>query len=144
MPLVRRSIPGAALTLAGRTPSPRVLALPDTTVLADVPDLRPHLWGAGVYACPMESGTGIKNKLLEAMAAGAPAVATPLACQGLAVRDGAELRIADSDEAFAGAIVDVLRSPGTLGESARAYVRARHDWDAVARAYMAVYEQVAA
>ena len=52
-------------------------------VVADVPDLRPWLWGAAVYACPMESGTGIKNKLLEAMAAGAPAVATPLACQGL-------------------------------------------------------------
>ena len=74
-----------------------------------MPDLRPWLWGAGVYACPMESGTGIKNKLLEAMAAGAPAVATPLACQGLAVRDGEQLRMADSDEAFAAALVAVLR-----------------------------------
>ena len=35
--------------------------------MADVPDLRPYLWGAAVYACPMESGTGIKNKLLEAI-----------------------------------------------------------------------------
>jgi acyl-CoA dehydrogenase len=45
----------------------------------------------------MESGTGIKNKLLEAMAAAAPCVATTLACQGMRVRD--QLRVADSDEA---------------------------------------------
>jgi glycosyltransferase involved in cell wall biosynthesis len=113
-------------------------------VVADVPDLRPYLWGAAVYACPMESGTGIKNKLLEAMAAGAPAVATPLACQGFAVRDGEHLRIADSDADFAAALVAVLRSPGGLAEAARAYVTAHHDWDAVAAAYYAVYEHAIA
>ncbi len=143
MPLVRRSVPEATLSLVGRSPGPRVRAL-DATVVADVPDLRPYLWGAAVYACPMQSGTGIKNKLLEAMAAGAPSVATPLACQGMAVRDGVELRVADDDEAFAAAVVDVLRSPGGLGDAARAYVTAHHDWDAVADAYSAVYERIAA
>ena len=97
---------------------------------------------AGVYACPMESGTGMKYKLLEAMAAGAPAVATPLACQGLNVHDGIELRIADGDAAFAAALIATLHSPGGLGDAARQYVTAHHDWDAVAEAYAAVYEQV--
>nr|WP_169542342.1 glycosyltransferase [Solirubrobacter soli] len=141
MPLVRRSIPDAALSLVGRSPGDRVRAL-DATVVADVPDLRPYLWGCAAYACPMVSGTGIKNKLLEAMAAGAPCVATPLACQGIAVRD--EVRVADSDEAFAAALVDVLRSPGGLGEAGREYVTAHHDWDAVVDAYSAVYERIAA
>jgi glycosyltransferase involved in cell wall biosynthesis len=139
MPLV----PGAELTLVGRSPGPRLRALPGVRVIADVPDLRPYLWAAAVYACPMVSGTGIKNKLLEAMAAGAPAVATPLACQGLAVRDGEQLRIADSDEALAAAIAEVLASPGDLAGSARAYVTSHHDWNAVADAYAAVYERVA-
>jgi glycosyltransferase involved in cell wall biosynthesis len=141
MPLVHRSLPDAALSLVGRSPGPRVRAL-DATVVADVPDLRPYLWGAAVYACPMESGTGIKNKLLEAMAAGAPCVATPLACQGIAVRD--EVRIADADEDFAAALVSVLRSPGGLGDAGREYVTAHHDWDAVVDAYSAVYERIAA
>jgi glycosyltransferase involved in cell wall biosynthesis len=105
--------------------------------------MRPYLWSAGVYACPMESGTGMKYKLIEAMAAGAAAVATPLACQGLAVRDGVELRIADDDEAFAAALVATLRSPGGLGEAARRYAAAHHDWHVVAEAYAAVYERVA-
>ena len=81
LPRVRAAVPEATLTLAGRSPGPRLRSLDG--VIADVPDLRPYLWGAAVYACPMDSGTGIKNKLLEAMAAQAPCVATPLACQGL-------------------------------------------------------------
>ncbi len=143
MPLVRRSVPDAALSIVGRSPGPRVRAL-DASVIADVPDLRPYLWSAGVYACPMESGTGIKNKLLEAMAAAVPAVATPLACRGLTVRDGIELRIADDDEAFAAALVATLRSPDGLGDAARRYVKTHHDWDVVADAYAAVYARVAA
>jgi glycosyltransferase involved in cell wall biosynthesis len=142
MPLVRRSMPDATLSLVGRSPGPRVGAL-DATVIADVPDMRPYLWSAGAYACPMESGTGMKHKLLEAMAAGAPAVATPLACQGLTVRDGIELRIADDDEAFAAALVATLRSPATFGQNARQYVAAHHDWTAVADAYAALYQRVA-
>ena len=77
MPLVRLEIPDAELRIVGRNPGPRIRG-----AIANVPDLRPYLWSAAAYACPMDSGTGIKNKLLEAMAAGAPAVATPLATQG--------------------------------------------------------------
>ena len=144
MPLVRRSMPDAALTLVGRSPGPRVRGL-DATVIADVPDLRPYLWGAAVYACPMESGTGIKNKLLEAMAAGVPAVASPLACQGMSVRDGVELRMAASDEAFAVRPgLRPARRRAALADAARSYVTAHHDWDAVADAYSAVYERIAA
>jgi glycosyltransferase involved in cell wall biosynthesis len=134
----------AQLTLVGRSPTERVRALGG--VVGDVPDIRPWLWGAAAYACPMDSGTGIKNKLLEAMAAGAPAVATPLACQGLGVRDGEHLLIAESDADFAAALTATLQdrdAAARRADAARAYVRARHDWDAVAAAYHAVYEQIA-
>jgi glycosyltransferase involved in cell wall biosynthesis len=138
MPLVRRSVPDAELTIVGRSPGPRVRALGN--VIADVPDLRPYLWRAAAYACPMESGTGIKNKLLEAMAAGVPAVATRLACQGI---DASHVRVADEDEAFAAALVDILRSPPDP-TPAIDYVRAHHDWDAVASKYLRVWEELAA
>jgi glycosyltransferase involved in cell wall biosynthesis len=133
----------------GRAPGPAVRALasvPGVAVAADVPDLRPWLWAAPAYACPMSSGTGIKNKLLEAMAAGAPAVASPLACQGLEVRDGEQLRVAGDDDAFAAALAELLETPALgarLAAGGRAYVRDRHDWDAVARAYQSLYEEIA-
>jgi glycosyltransferase involved in cell wall biosynthesis len=141
LPLVRRELPDAKLTIVGRSPGPDVRALGG--VVADVPDLRPYLWGAAVYACPMESGTGIKNKLLEAMAAGAPAVATPLACQGI---DASHALVADSDADFAAGLVALLRDrerAAAQADGAREYVRARHDWDAVASAYLALYEAIA-
>jgi polysaccharide biosynthesis protein PslH len=134
MPRVRREIPDAELRIVGRNPGPRLHG-----AIANVPDLRPYLWSAAAYACPMESGTGIKNKLLEAMAAGAPAVATPLAMQGIRSQ---HVLVEESDEAFAAALVQTLRDPGDRAEAARLDVRAHHDWDAVAAAYRATYEQV--
>jgi polysaccharide biosynthesis protein PslH len=144
LPAVRARIPQARLVLAGRTPSERVNALaklPGVEVVADAPDLRPLLRSATVFGCAMESGTGIKNKLLEAMACGAAAVATPLAVQGLSTRDGEELLVAD--DRFADAVVRVLADPelrARLGTAARAYVEREHSWEAVARAYEALYE----
>jgi glycosyltransferase involved in cell wall biosynthesis len=142
LPRVRAAVPGVELTLAGRSPGRRLRELPGVRVVADVPDLRPYLWGAAVYACPMDSGTGIKNKLLEAMAAQAPCVATPLACQGLTTSD---LSVADSDEALASSIVELLRDPARaarIGAAGRAYVRDHHNWDVVATAYEALWEEV--
>jgi len=58
------------------------------------------------------------------------------------MRDGAEMRVEDDDQAFAAATVAVLRSPGGLGDAGRQYVIAHHDWDAVVGAYEAVYQQL--
>jgi glycosyltransferase involved in cell wall biosynthesis len=147
LPLVR---PEAELVLVGRDPSPRVRALASlrgVSIVPGVPDLRPWLWSAAAYACPMLSGTGIKNKLLEAMAAGAPAVATTLGCRGLAVRDGEQLLVADDDVGLAAALSALLTQPelaARIAAGAHEYVRARHDWDAVAGAYARLYGEVAA
>ena len=95
----------------------------------------------------MISGTGIKNKLLEAMACSAPIVATPRACRGLAVRDGVEVLIADDAEAFAAAVLRILTSDvlaARLGEAARRYVVEQHSWASVAARYEALYREVIA
>jgi glycosyltransferase involved in cell wall biosynthesis len=136
-------VPGARIVLAGRTPSPRVRAL-GAELVADAPDLRPLLRRAAVYACPMETGTGIKNKLLEAMACGAACVATPLAAQGVG---GEHLLVAEPGVRFGEAVARLLRDPALrerLGTAARAYVLERHSWAAVAAAYEALYADIRA
>lgn len=148
LPRVRARRPASHLALVGRSASPAVAALgrvEGVQVTGEVADLRPWLAGSRVYACPMTSGTGIKNKLLEAMACGLPSVATPLATQGLDVRDGRELLIAETDEAFGDALLRVLEDDelaARLGAAGRAYVIERHDWRAVGLAYERVYEEV--
>ena len=150
LPRLRRDLPGVRLDIVGRSPGADVRALahaPGVSVHPDVPDVRPYLSTAGVFAGGMISGTGIKNKLLEAMACAAPAVATPLACQGVAARDGVELLIADEADSFAAAVRRLLTDgalAARLGEAARDHVVAHHSWASVATRYEALYREVVA
>lgn len=149
MPLVRARRPGARLSLVGRSPSERVLGLgrhEGVDVVGEVPEVAPWLQRAEVYACPMLSGTGIKNKLLEALACGAPVVATTLACQGMEVRDGEQLLVADGAEAFAAAIVRALDDSelrARLSAAGRRYVVERHGWPAAGRQLERILEEAA-
>ena len=149
VPRVRAEVPGATLSLVGRSPAPAVAALarePGVEVVGEVPEMRPWLSGARVYVCPMRAGTGIKNKLLEAMANGLPCVATPLALQGIDVRAGREVLVADDAQGIAGHVVTVLGDDAVarrLGEAARAYVRDHHRWEDVGRAFSRLYRAVA-
>jgi glycosyltransferase involved in cell wall biosynthesis len=148
MPRVRTRCPDARLAIVGRSPSPRVRALAsegDVQVVGEVPHLRPWLAGSRAYACPMTSGTGIKNKLLEALAAGVPCVATPLAVQGLSAQPGRHILVGTNEEELAGHLVRVLSDDDlarSLGRAGRDYVTAEHSWEAVARAYERVYREV--
>jgi len=141
LPLVRESLPGAHLVLVGRSPAARVLALAEldgVEVTGDVPDVRPWLAGSGLFLCPMISGTGIKNKLLEAMAVGLPSVATPLGLGGLDVEHEREVLVAEGDSALAAAVIRLLTDTALgdrMGAAARDYVTERHAWSDVARRY---------
>jgi polysaccharide biosynthesis protein PslH len=135
----------AELAIVGRAPVRKVRSLSairGVEVTGEVQDVRPWLRGGGVYVCPMLSGTGIKNKLLEAMACGMACVATPLALRGMRAVPGRDLLVADGADALATQIAKVLDDDALaarLGQAAREYVRVEHDWAAVARSYEDVY-----
>jgi polysaccharide biosynthesis protein PslH len=150
LPLVRREIPGARLSLVGRQPSPAVAELadlPGVEVTGEVPSLEPAMSAARVYVCPMLSGTGIKNKLLEAFAYGLPSVATPLALQGLDVVAGRDVLVGEDAHELAAHVLSLLRDDDLaerVGAAGRRYVDANHHWDAVARRYLSLYVEAIA
>lgn len=136
LPLVRRAIPGARLLIVGRDPRSRLVeagARTGATVTGLVPDVRPYLEQATVFAAPIRFGAGIQNKLLEAMAMGVPVVASPLAADGLRTEEGETppLAVARSREEHAELIVRRLtearrnRAPDAEG---RRYVERNFDW----------------
>jgi glycosyltransferase involved in cell wall biosynthesis len=147
MPRVRAVRPGARLAIVGRAPAENVRALGSLDgidVVGEVPDMTTWLNRGRVYACPMLSGTGIKNKLLEALSTGLPAVATPRALGGLAVTPGRHLLVGDNEDELASHVVHVLTDDNAahaLSRAARAYVSANHSWEAVSRAYEQVYAE---
>jgi glycosyltransferase involved in cell wall biosynthesis len=149
LPRVRAAQPDAHVSIVGRDPRPDVLELDELDgvhVTGEVPDVRPWLWRAEVYACPMLSGTGIKNKLLEALACGSPCVATPLSCQGTSLEHERDLLVAEADE-MADAIVRLLDDVtlrARLARAGRDYVVDRHSWASVAREFERVYAEAGA
>jgi glycosyltransferase involved in cell wall biosynthesis len=94
----------------------------------------------------MVSGSGIKNKILEAMAMQRPVVATSLAAEGLAAAPGRDLVVADGAAAFAAAVAALLADPdraASIAAAGRALVETRYTWEACAAAYAALYAELA-
>ena len=134
MPLVRKHIPEAKLMLAGARPAQQVKDLSDsnTTVTGWVDDIRDCYAQAKVFVAPMMIGTGLQNKLLEAMAMQIPCITSKLANNALQAKEGEEILIAKNAEEYAHLIVDLLQDPAkaeTLGKSGFALVSNHYSWN---------------
>ncbi len=147
MPLVWAQRPDARLTVAGSAPPAEIQALAADTrvqVTGYVPDLRPFLAQATLAVAPLRYGVGIQNKVLEAMAMGAPVVAARQVARALRADDGAELRFAERPEEYAQAILELLDAPAQrarLSQAGRAYVERRHDWQRLTADLEQVYRE---
>ena len=136
LPLVRQRHPAARLLLAGTTPSPKVRALaarPGVGVSGWLPDIRTAYAGARVFVAPMRVGTGLQNKLLEAMAMQLPCVTTPLAHNALGGTPGHHLLVADTAPALAEALAGLLTdapAAARLAAAGRTFVAETYDWAA--------------
>jgi glycosyltransferase involved in cell wall biosynthesis len=136
LPAIRALRPDARLEIVGRQPDHEVRALgewPGVTVVGEVPDIRPHLARAAVVVAPIEFGGGVRNKVLEALAAGRAVVCTPKGAEGLEVRDGEHLVVSDL-EAVPRQVAELLGDADRrerLGAVGRVLVQERYDWSAL-------------
>ncbi len=149
-PKIRERVPGTRLFIVGNNPHPRLNGLrerADIEVTGWVPAVAPFLHAATVYVIPMRMGSGTRLKLLQAMAAGKAVVSTPTGAHGLTVQDGVELRLADTAEMFAQAVVALLEYPdqrAQLGAAAAKYVKNNYDWSVIAPKLLRIYDEIAA
>jgi glycosyltransferase involved in cell wall biosynthesis len=107
-PLVRERLPTVRFhCIGGHTPEAiqALDAIDGVVVHGHVPDIDPYMQGARIALAPLRYGAGVKGKVNLSMAHGQPVVATACAVEGMHLRDGEDVLVADEPLAFAEAIV---------------------------------------
>lgn len=147
LPKIQKYYPEITFDIVGSHPAPEVLALqekPGINVTGRVPSMVEYLHKATICVVPMRTGFGIKNKTLEAMAAGVPVVASDRGLEGLAV-DGASkslraLRANKPDEYLTtiSQLFDNAYLRSELSRNGRQLVETEFTWDIAGK----IYEQV--
>jgi len=134
MPLVWGKKPDAKLLLAGASPDRKVLALKADriTVSGWMDDIRDSYASAKIFIAPMRIGTGLQNKLLEAMSMKIPSITTPLANDALQAKNEKEILIGETAEDLSAQILRLLRDDTlykTIEENGFIFVKNKYSWD---------------
>jgi sugar transferase (PEP-CTERM/EpsH1 system associated) len=96
-----------------------------------VEDLNARLSSSSVFVAPLRYCAGLQNKVLEAMAAGVPVVATPCVNEGLDARADEEILLASDPHDFARAVISLLKDASLrdrISANARRFVEKRFSW----------------
>ncbi|MCX6271391.1 MAG: glycosyltransferase [Bacteroidetes bacterium] len=134
LPLVHKTRPETTVLIAGANPHPKVKALASDKVQIGgwVRDMRDCYSQAKVFVAPMRIGTGLQNKLLEAMCMELPCITSSLVNNALEARENEEILIGNSTEDYAEKIISVLQFPDryrSMGKNCSRFVRTRFDWE---------------
>ena len=150
LPLIQAKLPEFKLVLLGKDPSPEIQRMSDDPTIPInatglVDDTRPYLTNAGVFVCPLRSGSGTRFKLMEALACGLPVVSTTIGCEGLNATNGEHMLIADSPEDFAEAVIRMMQDhtmARAMATAGRAWVVEHHAWEHSASLVSQAYQDL--
>jgi len=149
-PRISSDLPSARLAIAGSSAPPWVERLTrecGADFAGRVADPAAFLRSKAVVIAPLLAGSGMRIKVLEAMALGKPVVSTTIGAAGIDVENGADIVVADDADAFARAVVRLLHHPeaaAKIGAAARAKVASRYDSDALGRGLFRFYQSLQA
>ena len=137
LPKALERYPNAQFHIVGRAPTASLLRhqdKPGVRIWGEVPDTRPFLAGATCVVTPLQIARGVQNKVLEAMAMARPVLLTPQAATGIAASDGEHWMVEALDPQNMVKRVEALMAEPAyaerMGQAARDFVLANHDWDA--------------
>lgn len=147
-PRIRESYPDARLDLVGKSPPDSVERLgekPGIRVTGFVDDIFEYVAEATVVAVPIRVGTGVRIKILHALAMGKPVVSTPTGIQGIPVEDGFEALVRADNGPFADAVISLLDDPdrrASIANRGQQFVRSKFDQAVVAERLGSIYRDI--
>ncbi|MDP4291273.1 MAG: glycosyltransferase [Bacteroidota bacterium] len=135
LPVVWESRPSTNLLIAGTTPHFKVRSLSESRILVTgwLKDMRTAYSASRIFIAPMLIGTGLQNKLLEAMAMNLPCITSKLANEALVANPGEEVLVAENPTDYARHILTLLNDPGKarqISENGFRFVKSHYDWEA--------------
>ncbi len=140
-PAISSANPNALFVVAGNRPSAAVRDLavnPTIRVTGNVPFIADVIRSAQIAVAPMQSGSGMQFKILEAMACGIPVVTTHLGLGDIRAKPNSEIVIADTPTEFIEAITKLLALSelrSRVGDSGQQFVSKHHTWDSINSAF---------
>jgi glycosyltransferase involved in cell wall biosynthesis len=144
LPIIRTALPNVLLQVVGRSPPRSLYQLAEQSgnieITGSVPDVRPYLWHAALSIVPLRIGGGTRLKIYEAMAAGIPVVSTTIGAEGLPVKRGEHIELADSPAAFAASVINLISDEAkatTISDMAQQFVKENCAWNIVAEDFVA-------
>lgn len=145
---LKRRHPRLKWYIVGNAPTNRIRGLgadSDIIVTGYVDDYRPYVWNASLSISPLTIGTGMKNRVLQAMAMGKAVVATPLSLEGISAEHGRNVLVAEDADSFAREISSLLEDKKMargLGLQARRLVYEKYSWQRTAEGFMDILSSV--
>lgn len=141
LPIVRKQRPATSLLISGVDPTASVRDLAKTDPLISVTgwvkDIRTSYAISRIFVAPMQIGTGLQNKLLEAMAMRIPCITSALANNAVGAPAGDAILIGETPEDYAALILRLLADAderARIAANGFDFVRANFDWDRSAEA----------
>lgn len=138
-PRIRREDPQVNLVIVGKNPPRDFIQFAaenpqNVKVTGYVPDLKPYLEDAALLAIPVRAGSGMRVRILEALAEGMPVVTTTIGLEGIEAAPGEDVLVADTPTDFAEAVLNLLRDTALqnkLARNSRRLAEAQYDWRVV-------------
>jgi glycosyltransferase involved in cell wall biosynthesis len=147
LPRVRKELPDVNLVLPGKHLPERFRtgSVSGVTAPGYVPMMQPYYHSAALFVCPLFVGSGVRIKIMEAMAAGLPVVATRVGAEGVTATEQDGLIISDDPAVQAQKILECLQDPERrerLSANARLFTQKHHEWRTEIAKIYAEYERI--
>lgn len=147
LPLIKRKIQKIKLYIIGINPPNSIKSLANNNVIVTgfVEDVREYIAKGQVFIVPLKTGSGMRIKILNALAMAKAIVSTSIGCEGIEVTDGENIFIADSKEKFAEKIIYLLNNESErkrLGENGLKLVKKKYCWEKIVENIENEYKEI--